>query len=307
MPLILLLVAAGLVGIGLAGIAFVMATPKPKTSGVARSLELIEANRMQQYVPVGERSAADRVWRPLLAGLLRLGRRISPTGTAERLARRLDLAGNPPGWDVERMFATKAASLIILGGLALLILMVRLSLLAVVVAAALVAMGYWLPDILLYNAGVRRQDLLRKSAPDAVDMLTICVEAGLGFDAGLAQVARNTRGPLAAEFARLLQEMQIGRSRSEAFNDLADRTTVPEIKGFVAALVQADRLGVPVATVLRGQSAEMRVRRRQRAEEQAQKVPVKIIFPVIFCVFPAFFVIVIGPGAIRIAQVFMNH
>ena len=133
-------------------------------------------------------------------------------------------------------------------------------------------------------------------------MLTVCVEAGLGFDAALSQVARNTTGPIAGEFARILQEMQIGKSRVEAFRALAARTTVPELNTLVSALVQADNLGIPVANVLRGQSHEMRLKRRQRAEEQAQKIPVKILFPLIFCVFPALFVIILGPAGIQIAR-----
>jgi tight adherence protein C len=133
-------------------------------------------------------------------------------------------------------------------------------------------------------------------------MLTVCVEAGLGFDAGLAQVARNAQGPIAGEFARLLREMQIGKTRVVAFQDLAARTTVPELRMFVSALVQSDKLGIPLAGVLREQSAEMRLKRRQRAEEQAQKVPVKILFPLLLCIFPALFVVLIGPGAIQIAR-----
>jgi tight adherence protein C len=168
------------------------------------------------------------------------------------------------------------------------------------------ALGYWLADLLLYNSGLKRQEAMRRAAPDALDMLTVCVEAGLGFDAGLSQVADNTTGPLAAEFARVLKEIQLGQSRTEAFTDMAERCDVMEIKSFVAALVQADRLGVPIAAVLREQAGELRIRRRQRAEEKAQKVPVKIIFPVLFCIFPVFFIIVIGPGAIRIAQVFIR-
>jgi tight adherence protein C len=131
-------------------------------------------------------------------------------------------------------------------------------------------------------------------------MLTVCVEAGLGFDAALAQVARNTTGPLAAEFARVLQEMQIGNTRSQALRGMANRTTVPELRAFVSGMVQAGELGVAVADVLREQAKEMRLRRRQRAEEMAQKVTVKILFPLMTCLFPALFVIVIGPGAINI-------
>jgi len=157
-------------------------------------------------------------------------------------------------------------------------------------------------DVLLYNAGVKRQEKLQRALPDALDMLTVCVEAGLGFDAALAQVARNTTGPLAAEFSRVLQEMQIGKSRSQALRSLTDRTTVPELRSFVSALVQAGELGITIADVLREQAREMRLRRRQRAEEKAQKVPVKILFPLVFCLFPSMFIVIIGPGMISIAH-----
>jgi tight adherence protein C len=135
-------------------------------------------------------------------------------------------------------------------------------------------------------------------------MLTVCVEAGLGFDAAILQVARSVDGPIAGEFARVLSEIQIGKSRGEAFSSLSERTSAPEVKNFVSALVQADRLGLPIATVLREQTKEMRVVRRQRAEEQAQKVTVKILFPLLLCIFPALFIVLIGPGAIRIVETF---
>jgi tight adherence protein C len=169
------------------------------------------------------------------------------------------------------------------------------------------ALGFYLPDLLLYNAGVKRQARIQKDLPDAMDMLTICVEAGLGFDAAMARVARNTRGPVAAEFSRVLQEMQIGKSRTEALRALANRTTVAELRAFTSSLVQAGELGVPVADVLREQAKEMRLRRRQRAETKAQQVPVKILFPLIGCLFPALFVIVIGPGAVSIMHAFSHH
>jgi tight adherence protein C len=138
-------------------------------------------------------------------------------------------------------------------------------------------------------------------------MLTVCVEAGLGFDAGLAQVARNTEGALAAEFARALQEMQIGKTRAEALRAVADRTSVAELRAFVSALIQAGELGIPVARVLREQSREMRVRRRQRAEYRAQQVGVKITFPLILCIFPALIVIVLGPGLIELPGTLFRH
>ena len=137
-------------------------------------------------------------------------------------------------------------------------------------------------------------------------MLTVSVEAGLGFDAALAQVARNTEGPIAAEFVRVLQEMQIGKSRTDALRGLGERTTVMDMRGFASDVVQADTLGIPIANVLREQAREMRIKRHQRAEEKAQKVTVKIMFPVVLCILPSLFVIVIGPGAIGIAHVFMH-
>jgi tight adherence protein C len=300
-------VAVLLVAAGLAVAAYMILLPRPASTGVARSLQLARGPlQVADAVPLSERPARDRIWRPLQVGLRRLGARITPVGTPQRLRRRLDLAGNTPPWDLESVLVLKAVGTFGLGGLGLLIWVLSRSWKGLLFFALLTAVGYWLVDLLLYNSGLKRQETMRRAAPDALDMLTVCVEAGLGFDAGLAQVADNTTGPLAAEFARVLKEIQLGQPRTEAFTDLAERCDVVEIKSFVAALVQADRLGVPIAGVLREQAAELRVRRRQRAEEKAQKIPVKIIFPVLFCIFPVFFIIVIGPGAIRIAQVFIH-
>ena len=135
-------------------------------------------------------------------------------------------------------------------------------------------------------------------------MLTICVEAGQGFDAALSQVARTVEGPISGEFARMLSEIQIGKSRAEAFAALGQRVTLPQVKNFTTALVQADRLGLPIGNVLREQTSVMRLARKQKAEEKAQKVTVKILFPMLLCIFPALFVVVIGPGAIRMIQTF---
>ena len=233
--------------------------------------------------------------------LIGLAVRLSPSGITATLRRRLDLAGNPSAWTPDRILAAKGLGLFVFGGLGVAYGLRSVGLL--IVAAALAgAAGFFLPDVLLYNAGVKRQEKLQRALPDALDMLTVCVEAGLGFDAALAQVARNTTGPLAAEFSRVLQEMQIGKSRSQALRSLTDRTTVPELRSFVSALVQAGELGITIADVLREQAREMRLRRRQRAEEKAQKVPVKILFPLVFCLFPSMFIVIIGPGMISIAH-----
>jgi tight adherence protein C len=303
----LAVVATVLVAAGLATAVVLVLLPSRAPTGVARSLDLARGVVLDEIlIGAAERTRRERVWEPLLAGLGRLGARITPVGTPERLRRRLDLAGNAAPWDLQTVLVLKVVGTAGLGGLGLLLWVSARSATGVMLLVGLTCLGYWLGDLLLYNVGVKRQETMRRDAPDALDMLTVCVEAGLGFDAALAQVASNSVGPLAEEFARVLKEVQLGRTRSEAFTDLAARTDIVELKSFVGALIQADRLGVPIAGVLREQSGELRMRRRQRAEEKAQKVPVKIIFPVMLCIFPVFFMIVIGPGAIRIAEVFSH-
>jgi tight adherence protein C len=291
-----------------AGLAFAVAfalSGRGEVIGVARSLALIEHAVKPQEVGKNELPAAERLAKPFLNSMRTMALRLSPTGTADRLAKLLDFAGNPDTWTVERLLAMKGAGLLALGVLGLVFgggLTVGGTLLCVAAAA----FGFFLPDILMYNAGQKRQEELRLGLADALDMLTVCVEAGQGFDAAIMQVARAVNGPVAGEFARVLQEIQIGKARGDAFSSLAERTNVPEIKTFVTALVQADRLGLPIGRVLREQSNQMRLVRRQRAEEKAQKVPIKILFPMLLCIFPALFIVVIGPGAIKIVGVFAH-
>jgi tight adherence protein C len=168
------------------------------------------------------------------------------------------------------------------------------------------AVFFFLPDLLIYNLALKRQEETGKSLADALDMLTVCVEAGQGFDSALLQVARNVEGPISGEFARVLSEIQIGKSRGEAFSAMGDRVTLPEVKNFITALVQADRLGLPIAGVLREQTATMRLARRQKAEEKAQKVTVKILFPLMLCILPALFIVIIGPGVIRLMHTLLG-
>jgi tight adherence protein C len=213
----------------------------------------------------------------------------------------LDRAGNPPNWTLDRVLAYKSIAMIGLCAFALFVGMGRGAAVILFVIGGAVA-GFLLPDLLVHNSGVKRQEDIERALPDAMDMLTVCVEAGLGFDAALTQVARNTEGPLTREFARVLQEMQFGKSRTEALQALSERTTVSELRAMVLALIQAAKLGIPIAAVLREQGKEMRLKRRQRAEEKAQKVTVKILFPLIFCLLPALFIVVMGPGVLTLVK-----
>lgn len=256
-----------------------------------------------------EGSALDRL---LLPSAKRLGRRVTrltPFDLHARLNEMVVLAGNPPGWDAERVVALK-----VLGGVGGSVLGVVLSaivpgplLVKAVVVGLVGSIGYVAPSAQLRAIANGRQRTIQKQLPDVMDLLTVSVEAGLGFDAALAQVTHNVPGPLAAELARLLQEIQIGVSRADAFRHLGERTNVPELQSFVLSMIQADLFGVSIANVLRAQSRELRSKRRQRAEEIAQKIPVKLLFPMIFLVLPALFVVVLGPGAIKIYQQFFGN
>jgi tight adherence protein C len=164
--------------------------------------------------------------------------------------------------------------------------------------------GYYLPDLLAYNVGLNRAEEIRRTLPDSLDLLNLCVESGISLQAGLARVAQSNSGPVAAEFGRVLQEMQLGVSRADAFEALANRTRQEDLRRFVAAILQVDRLGVPITAVLREQTREMRAKRYSRAREQAQKVPVKILMPLMICFLPGLFIVILGPAIINAMQTF---
>lgn len=279
--------------------------------GVSKSLAVVEAfsaapKALQQEL---DPSFNDRVVTPLLNRFVNLGKKLTPSDYTDRIRRKIDMAGNPPGWTVDRVAAYKVVGL---GGLFVVSLIIGQMIdagigLSMVLGGVGLVLGYFAPDIYLYNAAAKRSDLMRKTFPDSLDLLTISVEAGLGFDAALSHVAKNTEGPVAEELSRVLQEMQIGLGRSSALRALGERTTLAEMRGFTSAMVQADAFGIPVGHVLRVQSSEIRVKRRQRAEEQAQKLPVKVLFPLIFFILPCLFIIILGPAVISIMDAFSGR
>jgi tight adherence protein C len=303
-----LLAGAGLLCLAMVLALSVIGVVTSERRGVARSVAAIQALDSAPAVlkEEVERPFAERVIAPLGERLVGIGRRLVRADTAAKLQYRLNIAGNPPAWDVNRILGLKVLGLGVFGALAFLYLLgTDWSFYRVLAATALAAaFGYVLPNILLYNAGQKREKLMRNALPDAMDLLTISVEAGLGFDAAVSRVAKNGEGPLNMEFARLLQEMQLGVGRSDAMRAMAERSSLPDLKSFCSAMVQADSLGIPIARVLRIQSREMRTKRRQRAEEKAQQVPVRIMIPLVLFILPCLFVVILGPAGIQIAQTF---
>lgn len=249
-------------------------------------------------------SSFERLVAPLLKKVAGAGRRFTPVDVVRRLDAELVYAGSPPGWDGERLLALKLVGTV--GGAVLgLVLSGFLGigvLRGLILAPILAALGYYAPEWIVRSRSSKRQFRIRRQLPDALDLLSITVEAGLGFDAALERVAREVRGPLGEELVRVVQEIRLGKSRSEALRDLGERTNVDELRSFVLAMVQADIFGISIARVLQVQAKELRIRRRQLAEEQAQKLPVKIVFPLILCIFPALFVVLLGPAAITIYE-----
>ncbi|WP_374967941.1 type II secretion system F family protein [Terrabacter sp. BE26] len=247
-------------------------------------------------------STKERLVTPVMGRMQVLAARLSPSGTHERLARMLDRAGNPAPWTPERVLGTKGSALVL--GVLLGVVYAGFSLSGVGIALMVGTALFFLPDLLVHNLALKRQEQTAKGLAEALDMLSVCVQAGQGFDAALMQVARNVEGPISGEFARVLSEIQIGKSRGDAFTGMGERVVLPEVKNFTSALTQADRLGLPIGTVLREQTATMRLVRRQKAEEKAQQVTVKIMVPLLLCLFPALFVVIIGPGALRMMSAF---
>ena len=239
----------------------------------------------------------------LMAGAVH---RLSPSDYSERLRNQLVRAGHPSGMSLEALLAVKVVVAVV-AGMSCFVVMLLLSPsragLVIFVLAAVVA-GFFLPDLWLKSAESKRKLAIRRALPDMLDMLTISVEAGLGFDAAVAKLVSNSSGPLAEEFAHTLQEVQAGIPRAEAFRHLSARTDVPELSTFVTSMVQADVFGISVAGVLRSQAKEMRTKRRQYAEEIAQKAPVKIVFPLVLCILPATLIVIMGPAVVAIGRAF---
>jgi tight adherence protein C len=219
---------------------------------------------------------------------------------SRRLLRTLHAkAGYPGAWTLEKMATIKLGLPLILGLLALMVLSEGAQPLLVLLGLAVVVVAYFVPELLLYSRGTERSEQITLELADTLDQMLISVEAGLGFDAAMDRAGRNGNGPLSEELVRTLQDMQLGHSRREAYEDLARRTDVPDLRRFVRSVIQADKNGVGIAGVLRTQAAEMRMKRRQRAEQKAMQIPVKVIFPLMLFILPVLFIVIMGPVALN--------
>ncbi|MGY1623650.1 type II secretion system F family protein [Geodermatophilus sp. SYSU D00965] len=257
------------------------------------------ANLVRGLDPAGP--AAVRPRRSPLAGLAGA---LTPAGTVARLNRLAGAAGRPADWPVPRLVAAKLVLAAVAGVLGALVVAARPGALTVLMALVVTGVSYVVPELLLYSRGQERQQAIALELADTLDQMTIAVEAGLGFEAAMARAGRNGRGPLAEELVRTLQDIAVGRPRREAYLALAERTAVPDLRRFIRAVVQADAFGVSIADVLRTQAQEMRLKRRQRAEEKAMQIPVKVIFPLILCILPTLFIVLLGPAAMDIVDAF---
>lgn len=230
---------------------------------------------------------------------------VAPKGYIGWLEKQIVYAGRPNGWTPNALAVWK----IVLPIAAMLLGVLVLSRtgpqpLLVILAFFTTVLAFFLPDVLINSRAHDRQEAINLALPDTLDQMTIAVEAGLGFDAAMAKAARGGTGPLTEELVRVLQDMAIGRTRRDAFHELELRTSSEDLRRFVRAVVQADAYGIALGDVLRIQAGEMRLKRRQRAEEQAQKVTVKILFPLIFCLLPVLFIVVMTPAVVGIIQAF---
>ena len=279
---ILLLGSLSALAVGLG----VVATPNGDVQRRARELAVREDPK-----PGGKRvMAANRLPRGWLASL-------TPQKMLDKVERNLVLAGRPEAWTLDKVVLYKPIGLAF-GIFFFLVMLSNGSGLLLIFGLGMIPLGYFVPDLLIYNVAIKRQEQIQKDLPDLLDQIVISIEAGVGFEQALGRAGDRNTGPLAEEVLRLTQDMTVGLSRREAYLALADRTTVGDLHNFCRAVVQAEEYGISIASVVRSQAIELRHARKMRAEAAAQKVPVKILIPLMLCVLPVLFVIVLGPAIV---------
>lgn len=270
-------------------------------------------NRLEEFTSKGEsvdlrklelsQPFTERVIYPVARKLGELAIKFTPQNALNSISRKLELAGSPAKLDPTMILAMQFIAGIGFGALISLVLTLGPTKMAtgklILISGLFTALGFYFPQLWLSSKISKRQDSIRKAMPDALDLLTICVEAGLGFDAAMAKVSEKWQTELSMAFARVIAEVQLGKIRREALRDMADRIGLAEMTSFVAAVIQSEQLGVSLSKVLRIQSDQMRMKRRQLAEEKAHKVPIKMLVPMVLLIFPALMVVLLTPAALR--------
>jgi tight adherence protein C len=303
LPLILLIAVMGMVMVGLifAGLA-----SGSRSEDVSIRLEEFATRSAPITLEEIELSQpfSQRVIRPILEGAASFVTRFAPANAMENSRHQLDLAGRPNNWGPTEFLGFQVVAALMLAVFAFLVLNISGQAVPRRVLGTLIGgvLGYFLPVLWLRSKIRRRQDEVIKALPDALDLLTICVEAGLGFDAAMSKVSDKWDNELSRAFNRVIQEIRLGKLRREALREMDHNLEVTDITSFVAAVIQADQLGVSMAKVMRIQSEQMRIRRRQRAEEKAHEAPVKMLFPMVFLIFPAIYVVLLGPAVLVIMR-----
>jgi tight adherence protein C len=277
--------------------------PRPADQVEARLLEYGDRVMTLEEIELS-RPFSERVLLPMIRASSGFVSRFTPQRSIEATQHKLELAGNPNNWSAAEFFGIRGLAALLLAALTFVVLMLTEAGIArqLLFSAVMGLLGFFLPVIWLGRRIRSRQEQIVKTLPDALDLLTISVEAGLPFDGAMQRVAEKWDNELSKGFQRLLTEMQVGKSRRDALRDLADRMDVPDVTSFVAALVQADQLGISIAKVLRIQAEQMRIKRRQRAEEKAQQAPIKMLIPMTFLIFPTILIIIMGPALLVLKE-----
>jgi tight adherence protein C len=253
-----------------------------------------------------EQPFSERVLKPLISGITRALGRLTPSQGMEKVRQQIVLAGNPYNMGTSEFMGARMMAMVVLGGVTFgLVLLMQGEPLALLLFPMIMALvGYLLPVFWLRGRVKKRQKVILKTLPDAIDLMTISVEAGLAFDGAMQRVADKWDNELGQEFKKALGEMRVGKTKREALHELVQRTGVPDLSTFVASIVQADQLGVSISKVLKIQSEQMRIRRRQRAEEQAHKAPILMMIPMVFLIFPATYIVLLGPAVPKMLSAF---
>jgi tight adherence protein C len=284
-------------------IGFLAIARKSPQSNVASRLSYYGTKKETEALP----SFTDRVLMPVFKRIANMVKKVSPRGMVESTSHKLELAGILEVFGTNVYFTVKL--LLPIGFLIIYILLLvffDFSLIINLLLLIPIPLSYFLPDFYLRSKISSRQDEIRRTLPNALDMLTITVEAGMGFDAALSRIASNLKGPLGEELDKMLKEMNVGIPRREAFRNLVNRTDVRDLESFVSAVIQAEILGISIGKILRTQASELRNRRSIRAEEAGIKAPLKLVFPLIFCLLPALLVVIVGPGIVMLYDVLMD-